>query len=117
MTLVGSDVEYLSPMQDRKAAASHIIISDYQCFFWLRLLIISNSLYCNSIFETFASYEKVFYVLGYSFIPRLKIFRPSGDPLFLRSIIQFNISRYRFLQLARFANLAACSGISRWFKR
>ena len=33
MRLVGSDVEYLSPMQDRKAAASHIIISDYQCFF------------------------------------------------------------------------------------
>lgn len=33
MTLVGSDVEYLSPRQDRKAAASHIIISDYQCFF------------------------------------------------------------------------------------
>lgn len=33
MTLVGRDLEYLSPMQDRKAAASHIIISDYQCFF------------------------------------------------------------------------------------
>lgn len=59
-------------------------------------------------FETFTSYKKAFH----SVIPRLKIFCYSAFPPFLRFIILLISSRYRILQLARLANLAAIFGIT-----
>ena len=57
------------------------------------------------------SCKTAFRDLGYSVIPRLKIFRRSTDPPFLCYIILLYNSRYRISQLSRFANLAALFGI------